>query len=119
VRIERIDGELALVEGRAASVARWRWRAEEVELASTSGLAYVVPSHEVPAEIAVGLLGLRDAARYISSGAAELPGEFALRAWLDSSRHPLLLRVFERGDRPSWTVYRFAFVAAATLGSRG
>ena len=88
VRIERSGSEWVLVDGRAPSEARWRLsgsgsgsgsgRGEEVEIVSPSGRAYVVPSGDVPFDVALGLLALRDAARFLSSTTGESAG--AVRA---------------------------------------
>ncbi|MGH7440876.1 MAG: hypothetical protein ACRENE_34805, partial [Polyangiaceae bacterium] len=79
VRIERSGSEWVLVDGRAPSEARWRLSSsssssgggggsgDEVELMSPSGRAYVVPSGDVPFDVALGLLALRDAARFLAS----------------------------------------------------
>jgi hypothetical protein len=131
VRIERCGSDWVLVDGRAPSEARWRLRGERVELVSPSGRAYVVPNGDVPFDVALGLLALRDAARFLSSGsssstsggraAGESAGAFALRAWLETSRDPLLADRVGSGlsgvRTPSWMDYRFTFLAATSLSS--
>jgi hypothetical protein len=78
----------------------------------------VVSPGDVPTDIAIGLLALRDAQRYPATDAAESLSAFALRTWLDSLRDPLLAgRMGAQEGGPSWTVYRFAFFAAASLSS--
>jgi hypothetical protein len=85
---------------------------------SPSGRAYVVPSGDVPFDVALGLLALRDAARFLSSTTGESAAAFALRAWLETSRDPLLVGRIESGARtPSWMDYRFTFLTATSLGS--
>ena len=83
----------SLVDGRAPSEARWRLRGESVELLSPSGRAYVVPNGDVPFDVALGLLALRDATRFLATRSAtgESAGAFALHAWLETSRDPLLV----------------------------
>jgi hypothetical protein len=102
---------------------------ERVELVSPSGRAYVVPNGDVPFDVALGLLALRDAARFLSrrggstgeNATGESAGAFALRAWLETSRDPLLV---DRADSalsgvrtPSWMDYRFTFLTATSLSS--
>lgn len=128
VRIERSGTEWVLVDGRGPSEARWRLRGESVELVSPSGRAYVVPNADVPFDVALGLLALRDAARFLSTSGGgadratgESAGAFALRAWLETSRDPLLVDRVDSslsGVRtPSWMDYRFTFLTATSLGS--
>ena len=123
VRIERSGAEWVLVDGRAPSEGRWRLRGESVELVSPSGRAYVVPTADVPFDVALGLLALRDAARFLASGRAtgESAGAFALRSWLETSRDPLLVDRADSGlsgiRTPSWMDYRFTFLTATSLGS--
>jgi hypothetical protein len=128
VRVERSGSEWVLVDGRAPSEARWRLRGESVELVSPSGRAYLVPSGDVPFDVALGLLALRDAARFLSSSSStggkatgESAGAFALRAWLETSRDPLLVDRVDSGlsgiRTPSWMDYRFTFLTATSLSS--
>ena len=123
VRIERQGAEWVLIDGRAPSEARWRLRGASVELVSPSGRAYVVASGDVPFDVALGLLALRDAARFLAtySVTGESPGAFALRAWLETSRDPLLVDRVDTGlsgiRTPSWMDYRFTFLTATSLGS--
>jgi hypothetical protein len=114
MQVERIGGGLVLVESRAASAARWRWRGERIEVESPSGNVYAVSPADVPIDVAIGLLALRDAERYHACGAAEPPSGFAFRAWLETSRDPLLAGPNEaEAKTPSWIVYRFMFLAAS------
>jgi hypothetical protein len=91
---------------------------DHVEVVSSSGRAYVVPPNDVPVEVALGLLALRDAKRFLTSSAGESAAAYALRAWVDTSRDPLLAgRVDAREPAPVWMDYRFTFLAATSLGS--
>jgi hypothetical protein len=118
VRIERAGSEWVLVDGQAPSEARWRLRGEDVEVASSSGRVYVVPPGDVPIDVAVALLALRDARRFVASARSESAASFALRAWVETSRDPLLVGRIDSGERtPSWMDYRFAFLTATTMGS--
>jgi hypothetical protein len=126
VRIERSGTEWVMVDGRAPSEARWRLRGGQVELVSPSGRAYIVPNGDVPFDVALGLLALRDAARFLADAASgrasgESAGAFALRAWLETSRDPLLTDRADSGlsgiRTPSWMDYRFTFLTATSLSS--
>ena len=116
LRIQRIDDSLVLVEGRAPSTAKWRWRGGEIEVTSPSGKAYAVPPEDVPTDVAIGLLAMRDAQRYRTARRAESMSVFALQTWLKTLHDPLLAgRTGSGAGSPSWNVYRFAFFAAASL----
>ncbi len=118
MQIERVGADLVLVDGRAPSEARWRLRGDGVEVQSSSGKAYPVPDADVPLEVALALLALRDAARFALSHAGESAGAYALRAWVETSRHPLLAGRVDAGERtPSWMDYRFTFLSATAMGS--
>jgi hypothetical protein len=120
VRIERAGGDWVLLDGQGPSEARWRLRAtgEEVEVISSSGRAYVVPPADVPIDIALGLLALRDARRFLASATGESAAAFAMRAWPDTSCDPLLVgRLGSDKRTPSWLDYRFAFLSATAFGS--
>jgi hypothetical protein len=118
VDIERAGDDWVLVDGRGPSAARWRLSGDEVEIVSSSGRAYEVPANDVPVDVAVGLLALRDAKIFLSTTAGESAGAFALRAWVETSCHPLLAGRIESAERtPSWMDYRFTFLSATALGS--
>jgi hypothetical protein len=120
VRIERIGGDWALLDGHGASEARWRFSAggQEVEVVSPSGKAYRVAPGDVPVEVALGLLALRDAGRFLVAPTGESAAAFALRAWLETTRDPLLAgRLDFRHGPPSWMDYRFVFLTAVASGS--
>jgi hypothetical protein len=116
LRIQRINGSLVLVEGRAPTTANWRWRDGQIEVSSPSGKAYAVSPEDVPTDVAIGLLAVRDAQRYPAADATETMGAFAIRTWLVTLHDPLLAgRMGAEASSPSWNVYRFAFFAAASL----
>jgi hypothetical protein len=113
-----MDGRVVLVEGRAPSTARWRWCGDRVEVASPSGRVYPAAPEDVPTDVAIGLLALRDAQRAPATATAECLCVFALRTWLDSLRDPLIAgRIRAEGCAPAWAIYRFTFLAAASLFS--
>jgi hypothetical protein len=78
----------------------------------------VVAPYDVPIDVALGLLALRDAKRFLTGSTGESAGAFALRAWLETARDPLLAGRIESGGRtPLWMDYRFTFLTATALGS--
>jgi hypothetical protein len=120
MRIERAGEGWVLVDGNPPSEARWRLSGGDVEVVSSSGRAYVVARDDVPTEVAVRLLALRDAQRYVASSSREPASAFALRTWLDTSRDPLLAARADQGGRvASWADYRFTLLAAALAASPG
>lgn len=118
MRIEREGSGWVLVDGQAPSEARWRLRGEQVEVQSSSGRVYVVAPGDVPIDVAVALLALRDARRFADERRGESASAFALRAWAETSRDTLLVGRIDSGERtPSWMDYRFAFLTATSMGS--
>jgi hypothetical protein len=119
MHIDRIDGDLVLLDGYPPSAARWHLCNDRIELVFPSGRAHTVAPRDVPMDVLVSLLALRDVDRYQSNCCTTEPASlFALRTWLGTSRDALLTSRMEAGARaPSWTVYRFTFLMAFALGS--
>jgi hypothetical protein len=124
MRVQRTDGGWVVVDGRGAAAGEWRLAGDRVLLRSSSGRKYEVPQDEVPLEIAVALVALREAAAFVMRhpGVA-LAGPAALDHWLAASREALL-----RGNRDArdvlvgWPTFRSIFetvVAAASRPSAG
>ncbi len=118
MRIEQSELGFAIVDGWPPAVARWQLVEGRVLLSSSSGRTYDVDAVDTPLEIAVGLLGLRDAGRFVMEGAGEEAGAYALRAWLGVREERLVAGRGCAEERASlWAVYRFAFMAR--VGGRG
>ena len=105
-----------VADGRHPSTARWRWGAEAVELRSSSGQTYLPSPDDIPVDVVIGLLALRDVQQTRAAEDAENAAALALRSWMISRLDPMLTRRSRAESAiPAWTVYRHAFLTAVGL----
>jgi hypothetical protein len=120
MRIHRADGVWVVLDGLGATAAEWRLAGDRVLLRSASGREYEVRRDDVPLEIAVALVALRDASAFVMHHPdVALSGPAALDLWLLASREPLIQA--KRDDREvivGWPSFRATFEAVVAAANR-
>jgi hypothetical protein len=123
MRIERESAYWILVIGQGSRATRWRLDGGRVLRRQPSGREAEVLHDDVPAEVAIALLALRDASAFASAHPNEtLGGPAALKRWPTTSREALVRsKIAVAGVIESWRTFRSAFEAtvAATNGVAG
>ena len=123
MRIERETAYWILLVGQGSRATRWRLEGKRVLRRQPCGREFEVLHDDVPADVAVALLALRDASAFASAHPNEtLGGPAALRRWPATSREPFVRgKIAAAGVIESWRTFRAAFEAAvaATNGVAG
>jgi hypothetical protein len=120
MRVQRVDGAWVVVDGRGAAAGEWRLADERVLLRSSSGREYEVPLDDVPLEIAVALVAVREATAFmIRHPGVALAGPAALDRWLAASHEPLLRAKADAHEViVGWPSFRWIFETVVAAANR-